>query len=197
MIRNEQLRTYDLKKKPWSRYLLLNKKGGTPDQNIPATQIFTLKTRVRPYNIIELSTGWRIRSEHVEGELGYNIWAHGDEQLYLRCPMQKGWGIAGKGAMPDGTATSASLSTISEQAPNDVDPITDDPIFIPLTASDLDFRSAASRAAFNHKLHASFAYVYTGCRTHGLLNIGGYYEFLQKNTALEQWGIWLKWAVSF
>lgn len=190
LIRNEQFRTYDLKKKPWSRYLLLNKKGGTPEQNVPATQIFTLKTRVRPYNIIEFSTGWRVKSEHVEGELGYNIWAHGDERLYLRCPLQKDWAISGTGAGPDGTATSASLSTISQQAPND-------PVFIPLTTSDLDIKSAASRAAFDHKIHASFAYVYMGCRTHGLLNIGGYYEFLQKNAALEQWGIWLKCAVTF
>jgi hypothetical protein len=197
LIRNEQYRTYDLKKKPWSRYILLNKKGGPPEQNIPASQIFTLKTRVRPYNIIELSTGWRVRSEHIEAEIGYDIWAHGDERLYLRCKLQKDWAISGTGKMPDGTATSASRSTITNQAANDVNPITGEPLFITLTTSDLDLKSAASRAAFNHKLHASFAYIYTGCHTHGLLNIGGFYEFLQKNSALEQWGIWLKFAVSF
>lgn len=206
-LRNKQLRTFDIKKKPWSRYLLLNKKDGPPDQNIPATRILTLTSRVKPYNTVELSTGWRIKAACVEAEIGYDLWAHGDERVKPECHFEEVYGIAGVGPNAQGTARSASKSTISNLAENDTltqtvcvngqmqCAVVDH--FVVICKSDLDRKSAAARAAINHKFHAACTYLHHGTTVDGFFTIGGLYEYPQKNTALELWAVWLKSGISF
>lgn len=202
-IRNKQLRTFDLKGKPWSRYMLLNRMGGPPDQNIPATKILTLRTRVKPYNMVELSAGWRIKTDCVEAEVGYDLWAHGDEDLECFCKFEEVYGIAGDGANGQGLATSASQSTITTRAANDMvqqticEECTLIDNFVVICKSDLDRKSAAARAAINHKFHAAFSYVTHGKSAEGFITIGALYEYPQKNTALELWAFWIKCGASF
>jgi hypothetical protein len=204
---NEQFRTFDLKKKPWSRYLLLNKKDGPADQNIPATKILTLNTRVKPYNTVELSTGWRIKTTHIEGEVGYELWAHGDEHLKLKCHFEEVYGIAGTGKTTEGSARSASKSTISQQAENDTiiqktcenNQIicTNRDHFVVISKNDINKKSAAARAAINHKFHAAISYISHTKHIENFVTVAGFYEYPQKNTALKCCGVWIKMGITF
>jgi len=97
LMRNSQTRTLDLIGKPWSRYLLLNKKNGSPNQNIPAVNILSQFVRVRPHDLIDFVTGLRIVSRRFEIEMGYGIWGRSDERISLNpdCDFPPIYGIAG------------------------------------------------------------------------------------------------------
>src|SRR5207244_8999669 len=98
-----QLRTFDLVNKPWSRYMQYNRKNGPPNENIPGVNVLTLKTRVKPFGLFDFTMGMRVKTLHFEYELGYNIWGHAQEQLYLReefiSQCRPEFGIAGVGAI--------------------------------------------------------------------------------------------------
>jgi len=184
MSRNKQLRTFDLKNKPWSRYMLYNRKECPSLHNIPGVNILTFNTRVRPYSFVDFSTGWRLITDQLELEIGYDLWGHGDERVKILCDFEDVYGIAG--TMP---GTSASKSTIAHQAPNDT-------TFTPIKETDIDLSSAEAQSSLNHKFHASVGYTKMGTTADGFFGIGGAMEWPQKNSALHVWTLWLKCGVS-
>lgn len=196
LMHNHQCRTFDLQGKHWSRYLLFNKKGYAPNQNIPGVNVLTKKVRVRPYNIVDFSLGWRLKTERLEFEIGYNLWAHGHEVLKLKRPFPEGfeYGIAGDGpinplaAVPE--AATASHSTIACRAPNDA-------TFVPIKESDLDLKSAASPSAITQTAFFAVGGKKAGVKVDGLFGGGLFVEIPHKNTALPLWGIWFKWGAVF
>jgi len=210
LMRNKQLRTFDLKDKPWSRYMLYNRINGQPNQNIPGVNIFTLKSRVRPWSFVDFSTGWRFMTDHWDLEIGYDLWGHGDERVEIICDFEEVYGIAGSGATPNGKAVSASKSTITNRTVNDTTVMTayetcpgsDNPtqcekdLFVPVKLSDIDLTSAEAQSAINHKFHISIGYVNKGTNMDGFFGIGGALEFPQKNTALHTWTLWFKVGAS-
>jgi len=206
-IRDTQYRTVDLKHKPWSRYLLFNKKGGPPDQLIPGVNVLTLKMRVRPYTMLDFSAGWRVGSDWFEGEVAYGIWGHGDEKVRPLCHFPEIYGIAGTGELPDHTATSASKSTIKEQADNDRIPTLDcsgssptivcKETFVTIDKKDLDFKSAASQSAFVHRFHMCGSFLNKCDIFDAFLSVGIYYEAPQNNAALNLIGVWAKCGATF
>ncbi len=200
LIRSNQMRTVDIKGKPWSRYLLFNRCDGPPDQNIPGPNILTCECTVRPYDIVDFSTGFRVKGDNFEIELGYSLWGHGDEQVRLTECFFPIYGIAGKGAFnpsePIPTAASAACSDISFQAENDTDEC-GNPIFIPVCEADLDFSTAEAQAAINHKVHFAAGFFHYGCRIDAFFGGGLFWEFPQRNTALTIWGGWAKFGVTF
>lgn len=207
LIRNTQLRTFDLINKPWSRYMQYNRRNGTPNENIPGVNLLTFKTRVKQFGIFDFTMGMRVKTVHFEYELGYNIWGHSQEQLYLReqYPSQclAEFGIAGVGALnptapPDRrVAASSSQSTIGTLAPNDVDPKTGEPVFIGVRVTDIDLNSAAAGSAINHTLHTAVAYINKGTTNDAILGAGFLIAFPQRNASLFNWGIWAKGAITF
>jgi len=192
-IRNYQYRTFDLINKPWSRYLLFNSIDGRKD--IPGVNILTLKTHVSPFNIVDLSAGFRVYGNGFEAEAGYNLWAHGSEQLRLCHPFPAIYGIAGSGNAkidcPDivtkTVGATASMSDISQQCE-------DDETFTPITANDIDLYSAASRTVITHKFHLSVGYSLTES---GFIGFGFFFEAPHNNAMLKQWGAWGKIGSSF
>jgi len=212
LMRNKQLRTFDLKGKPWSRYMLYNRMDGPANQNIPGVNILTLKSRVRPYNWVDFSTGWRFMTEHWDLELGYDLWGHGNERVEIRCNFPEIYGIAGDGATPEGKAVSASKSTICHRAENDTTTMTNydsctqsspgnpticqKDLFVPVTLGDIDETSAEAQSAINHKVHIAIGYVDKGTNMDGFFGFGGSLEFPQKNSALHLWNIWFKVGAS-
>jgi len=86
LVDNKQYRTFDLIGKPWSRYLLFNRRGGAPDQNIPGVNVMTRKVKVHPYTVVDFDVGWRMKTDHYECEIGWGIWGHGNEKIeFTRC----------------------------------------------------------------------------------------------------------------
>ncbi len=194
MFGNDQLRTFDLKGKPWSRFLLFNSADGL-QTNIPGVNILTRQVHARPDSFVDFVTGFRSRwNNALEVELGYNLWAHGNERIELRhtrcseCNEEisfEAYGIAGTEA-----GTSASESNIAFRAPNDAS-------FVPLNLSVIDVDSAAAGAAITHKIHGAIGYGYSGESFAGFIAFGGFYEGIQNDAALQQWGVWGKIGATF
>ncbi len=186
LIRNKQFRTFDLKGKPWSRFMLFNKKGAPPNQNIPGVNLLTREVVVNPFNMVDFSMGWRLKNEKVEFELGYNIWGHGDERVRLRNPIKEIFGIAGTAANK-----TASGSTISNR------PLPDDPEFIRITKDDFDANSAQSGSALNHKAHMAVGIKHIGKNIDSFIGAGWFVDLPQKNSPLKLWGVWVKLGATF
>lgn len=207
LIRNTQLRTYDLVNKPWSRYMQYNRRNGPPNENIPGVNVLTLKTRVKQFGLFDFTMGMRVKTAHFEYELGYNIWGHSQEQLYLRdefiSQCRPEIGIAGVGALNPTApldrqvATTSSFSTIGTLAPNDVDPKTGEPVFVGVRVTDIDLTSAAAGSAINHTLNTAVTFINKGTINDALVGAGFLIAFPQRNGSLFTWTIWAKAAVTF
>lgn len=199
LIHNSQYRTFDLVCKPWSRYLQYVRRHSLPDAYVPGVNVLTRKVRVHPYTLVDFACGWRVISDRLEFEIGYGIWGHGDEKIELKCgakcPENNDYGIAGLAPVGFHEAVTASQSTIQNQAPYDHDD-QGVPIFVPVTESQLDLLSAASRSALNHKIFASIGRLHHGCLSY-LYGVGIYAEIPQWRTSLQSWGIWAKYGVTF
>lgn len=192
LIRNSQLRTYDLCEKPWSRFMLFNRKDMV-ESNIPGVNVLTQDTLVRPYNVVDASLGWRILANGFEIELGYSLWGHGDERTELRLPIESDFivrcfdefGIAGSA-----TDKTASASTIETLAADDTD-------FVTICSADFDLKSARASSALNHKAHIAIGYTHFGSCYDGFIGFGAFGDLPQKNGALKTWGIWWKIGAAF
>lgn len=197
LLRKRQCRTFDLRNKQWSRYLLFNQKDGFQEKNIPGVNILTREVWVNPYGIVDFSTGWRYINDRIECEAGYSLWGHGNEHLRLIHPFPSNYGISGPidPANPN-IVTTASQSTIANQASFDVDN-NGNPVFVTISAKDLDLYSAASRSAIVHKIHGAFSIKRRNCSHDAFIGIGSSYEFPQRNSALEIWSFWAKIGAAF
>jgi hypothetical protein len=195
LVRDKQCRTFDLVDKPWSRYMLYNLKHGTPDQKIPGVNLLTQYVRVFPYNLSDFSCGWRLRTDHLEIELGYNVWGHGNEKIQPIHYVHKEFGIAGTKPLIDPITKNPEASTASHST---IDLLAeDDDSFVCVCESDIDWKSGASRTAINHKAHITVGALQNGERYDGLFGLGIYFEFPQKHTALFSWGMWATVGATF
>lgn len=85
LLQDKQYRTFDLCRKPWSRFMLFNRRHGPPDQRIPGVNVLTRRVQVSPYTVVDFATGWRMKVGNIECEFGYGLWGHGTEKIeFLR-----------------------------------------------------------------------------------------------------------------
>ncbi len=187
---NTQRRIIDIKNKPWSHYLLYNTLDG--QINVPGVNLLTRKVSAKPYNIADLSTGFRFFGQNIQCEIAYNLWVHGNEDLKLKEKFVENFGIAGSGATTVvrgvTVGATASGSDIAFQAADDM--VGGNPAFVPVRERDLDFKTGSSRSALTNRASAN-VYGYFGCDNQYYVGLGGHIEITQKNTALSTWAIWL------
>ena len=188
VMRSKHNRTFDLKGKPWSRFMLYNTQGCNAQANVPGVNLLTVRMRVRPWNRSDFSCGWRLIIEkNLELELGYNLWGHDEEQVKFLdyVPFPECFGIAGSEL-----GKTASASTICNQAEDDEE-------FVIIRRNDIDLRSGRAGSALNHKVHGSIGYQHFGESFSGFFGAGWFIEIPQKNGALKTWGTWGKVGASF
>lgn len=202
-FRNRQYRTYDLKEKPWSRYMLFTRKNSAPGDVKPGVNILTLDSIVRPFGFADFSTGFRIYASIFEIELGYDLWGFGGERVELRselnsefnyrCEGLNEFGIAGSGTIVSRgqlSQATASDSTIAERA-------ADDSEFVGITENDIDLCSAAAGSILNHKAHVAIGVEHMGDKMNAFGGGGAFVEYAQKNGSLASWGVWFKIGGTF
>lgn len=193
LFHNEQCRTFDLKNKPWSRYLLFVDKC-RPGITVPGVNVLTLKSAVTPYMYVDFSTGWRLQKDWFEFEFGYNVWGHSSEKITLQQGFDTCWGIAGQGTIEDVCAgiapATASCSTINCQAPNDDE-------FVSIRETDLQLQSAEGHSSLNHTIHFALGGT-RRCEDYGMfVGVGIFAEWPEKNSALQLLGMWAKLGATF
>lgn len=185
-LSNTQWRTFDLRHKPWSRYLLVQKNGDT-EQPIPAANVLTQKVKVHPGSFADISSGFTFKSSGFQAEIGYNLWAHKTERIVFLHPKTehkhhtyKQYGIAGST-----NTTTASDSTIKKLAANDDD-------FVTIKDTDIDLRSGAYRGGMTHGIHGAVYYRPTETCSHFFAGVGGAYHHAHTNASLSSWSVWGK-----
>jgi hypothetical protein len=186
---NHQWRTYDLKERPFSRYLLFATNGNPAEINIPGVNVLTVHSKVRAYGLIDFVTGCRWRTSWGNVELSYNVWAHSREHVHPDCQRIFNQGIQGT-FTPGDEPVSASLSTINTQADNDTD-------FITIATSDLNIHSAATAGALTNALNAAWGLERTIGSVSLHAGLGGFVEWSTHNSPLDSWGMWGKFTASF
>ena len=217
VLKNKMDRTFDLKNKPFSRYLLML--DIATNQLEHGVNALTKKCDVEPYNFINVITGFRLNYHKAVGEIGYEFWAHAPEKISLHESdpwIENRYGIAridpngalvvSTHASTPGIGLTASKSTIQHVAYADADSTKRfDPVLgnmdarnnIYIKASDIDFNSAASQ-----KTHIHRPYVSLGLRSEKdnidiFVNLGAYLSVSYYNSCLSTWGGWLKAGASF
>lgn len=184
----DEWRTFDLRcQREWSRYLLLRRPGD--EETIPATHVLTRYVQVRPHSFINVAASFVFSHEGLGAEAGYELWAHSDEEIRHapqccypeKYPLEK-YGIAG--STKD---TSASQSTISNQAENDS-------VFRTLKESDIDYSSGRAPSTGSHRFHAALSY---RGDSDALISLGAFFEWPQTNGCLKNYGCWGKLAYSW
>lgn len=226
LARNHQMRTYDIKNKPYSRYMKLYDRA--TNSLIPAMNALTIRSRVEPFMITNFATGFRLKYQDSFGEIGYELWAHGSEVV---TPEKKhaDWyprdvwpedrygipfiGTNGELAKivganvvpldPGELGQTASKSTINFVAHPDgaISCCTTPPIFIPqneyIKFTDLYYLPSASRTSITHRGFASVGFGTKGKSRDCFANFGLFIEAAQNNAALCFWGGWLKAGLTF
>lgn len=201
LIRNTQTRSFDLKFRPWSRYMLvyLDAAGANAPNAAPGINIFTRKMKVHPHFQHNMTAAL-----YYEGgcgllaEAGYNVWCRQGEKVQLSDPWVTGPAIAALDSTNAllGNQTNR-LSNIGNnnagaELPN---PAAALPANLLIQESDLDLGSAAVPAALSHIFYGTLGYGWDTCWPI-TLGIGGSYEFSRINTALSRWMVWGKFGVS-
>ncbi len=186
LIRNKQYRTFDLRGKPWSRFLLMNEQTGyEPRFEVPGVNLMTYKAVIKPFNVVDFAMGWRTKTKHVECEAGWGIWGHGYERIDHIKNFDKQFGIAGTKE-----GTTASNSTISQRAEND-------PEFVAITPFDLDLQSGANPGALNFRVFMSVGYINIQRCGDTIFGAGWSIDLPYKNSTVQAWKAWLKIGGTF
>ncbi len=187
LIRNHQWRTFDLRKNPWSRFIPMNTLGAEPNTNVPGVNLLTRKATIKPFNVVDFAMGWRTKTKKSEFEAGWGIWGHGYERIDHIHEIDTIFGIAGTDP-----GTTASRSTIGQQAPNDPNNI-----FVPITVFDIDAQSAANAGALNFRLFFSGGIINIGKREDTVFGAGWSIDIPYKNSMLQVWNVWMKLGGTF
>lgn len=209
LFQNKQMRSFDLKGKPWSRYLAVyaDEAAATAAAALPANvqanltpgiNVFTQHVKVQPRFQYNLTTMWTLSSDcGFLGELGYNLYAREKECVKLDCSWATGPAIPA-------IANQGNTNPVRNITGNDI--LNTEVTSIPLEAyteslilaSDLDLDSAAHPAILSNTVYGSLGYQWADMCNPLHMNIGGSYEWAGKDFAvMNRWTLWGKFGVSF
>lgn len=196
---NIQTRSFDLKAKPWSRYMwvYLDNKSTTTS---PGINVFTRPLRVTQGTERDLNTAFILKTDiGFEAEAGYHFYGRQAEEVKLEHRWKKGPAIAaitknGKftiGQVSRNNATINEYTGILNDTFNGVE------TYKEIEESDLDLESASHPALISHILYGSLAWHWDKIKHPKFIGIGGSYEFSSRNNALHRWMTWAKFGISF
>lgn len=216
LFKREQVRSFDLKNRPWSRYLpvYLNQAqaalANTEESQFlstPGINVFTQQVKVTPGLTHDINTAFIFSVRKFQGEVGYNFLAKRGENVELNCCWQDGPALVHfQGGGETNPIRTIDGNQYYEQT------VTNEPnspaVLIPVTLgnynnslikeTDLDLNSAATPALFANTLYGTLGF-HCQEREYPLFgNFGGSYTFSTNNNAVpRRWVIWAKMGVSF
>lgn len=226
LFQNTQKRSFDLKNRPWSRYLPVyatqeeaqeaadlatSNQQFAMNNSTPGINVFTQEVKVTPGLTTDINTAFQFTWKKFQAEVGYNFLAKRAENVELDCPWQVGPALKhylGEGQTNpirtiDGNRYYEQIVTNIVEAP-----IPADEIIIPVSLanyemsliqeSDLDLNSAATPALFANTLYGTVGF-HAYDREYPLFgNFGASYTFSKNNNAVpRRWVIWGKMGLSY
>ncbi len=224
---NTQCRSFDLKCKPWSRYMQIyeNKAQAQEAADLcdpvstdagrtlgsPGINLFTQPLKVRPRFQRTYNTAFALDLKCWTLEGGYNFFTRDEECVKLACPWEKIAGII-TARQPDGTYKAIDGPALKSLQgcgfTNNVQTISDNfnglnDVDINnyeesiITEADLDLSSAEAPCMLSNRFYGAVGYSIDRCKFRILFGLGGSYEFSADNTGIDRWGGWGKVALIF
>lgn len=188
---NNQYRTVEIAKNPYSRYMPLYDRY--TNRIVPGVNIFTKNCYVEPFNLINFIAGLRYKYGQSIGEIGYELWGHDTERITINTTdtwQENRYGIANineNGQLQ--TPQTASKSTINYVVPDTENTY--------IKAKDLTLLTAAARAALIHRAYMTIGLGKKSGTIDGFFNLGLFIEVVQNNAAFSNWGGFIKGGATF
>ena len=181
----KEKRSFDLKGKPWSRYIrvLSLPAPGTASFGI---DYLTLDATVNPGQQMDAYLRWVKKWNNVQGELSYNFFYHQKETLSNVADFASSFGIYD--AYSSSNTITASSATI-----NTYNPVEDTAANVAIEKDDLDLDSAAVGTQAVSSVATRLEY----CKDSMRLGIGGSVETAHSKAAYAAWNCWMNVAVLF
>lgn len=226
LFQNTQKRSFDLKNRPWSRYLpvyanqeeaeeaaalIMSNPQYAMNNSTPGINVFTQDVKVTPGLTTDINTAFQFTWNKFQMEGGYNFLAKRAENVKLDCP----WKVGPALKHYEGDGQTNPIRTINgnkyyEQIVTNIvaAPIPADQIIIPVSVanydmsliqeSDLDLNSAATPALFANTFYGTVGF-HAYDREYPLFgNFGASYTFSKSNNAVpRRWVLWGKMGVSY
>lgn len=227
LFKRKQQRSFDLKNRPWSRYLpvYLNQEQATEfseltpaahamNASTPGINVFTQCVKVTPGLTHDVNTAFVFTYRRFQAEVGYNFLAKRGENVELDCSWKTGPAL--KHYLGEGQTNpirTINGSPYYEQLVSSITlpatvPPTPGVLLIPVQLADyemsliqeedLDLNSAATPAIFANTLYGTLGFHFYDREYPLFGNLGASYTFSKNNDASpRRWVVWLKAGVSY
>jgi len=215
LFKREQVRSLDLKYKPWSRYIQLyaNLEAAQAAANAediysftPGINILTQEVDVTPGYQFQLNSAFIFDWKGFELEGGFNFFARRAEIIKLAntwTPAAAIKSFQGEGLTnPVRDMTGNPFLELTATVPR-----TNQPFILPvpvanysqsiIQATDLDLNSAATPAVLAYTLYGNLAYVFNIHEWPFYFSAGGSYTFAHENNVIDKWTAWGKFGFAF
>lgn len=200
-LSKNQTRSFDLKNKPWSRYMQVysSEEQAIEAQNTgsiylhtPGINVFTQDVKVDAGTLRTYNSGLAFNSKGLQAELGYTFIGRPAECVELQCAFPRG--IALKSLTEPGDTNSVqTINNDVECAYKPISNYTQNTI----SADDLDMNSAAHPAFLSYVIYGSMGHRWDDHEYPLFIGGGGSYEFTADNSAMTRWLLWGKVGFSF
>lgn len=219
LLKNHQIRSFDLEDKQWGRYLALYTQPQAaaafaavdPNSGTSGINQFTRKVQVEPRYSADSNSALIYRYCGLSVEAGYNLFIREAERI---CPATP-WittdssSAAIAAAACDQNHPLAIQSILGDGALNQARTIgknfdgADEPYNVSnfanmqLQQNSADLDSAAHPAIISNTIYGGIGYEWDACTVPMFVALGGSYEFSRANTTLERWMAFGKFGLSF
>lgn len=188
LFENSEKRTLGIKGRNWGQYLLLGQTSVTANlQLIPAANVTTLNVDVTAGSQFDGILGLAYNNCGFSLDVGYNMYFREEESIKLKDDFKPGvYAIAARNfattvAFDAGTNAAVDNGFTAGAVNKDT----------------LDLKAAETPSQFTHSVYAALGYLFRECDNPFMLAVGGKYEIPSKNSALEQWSVWVKAGIGF
>jgi len=224
---HDELRSFDLKNKPWSRYMLVWKNDdalSNPavaanvtealDRMAPLINYSTLCVSVEPKWSLDVNAALQYERTKFSCELGYHGYARQAEDTCLcNACMTSGLGLQAftnylrEWEVSDDTPKTRSFDSINSRVFSAASDLVDysyipssgtyPEMYVPITVDSLDKYSALTPAALVHTVYGTLAYQCGSDRVPVKLLVGALYRSAVDNSAPHDWKVWGTIAFAF
>ena len=177
------------------RYVLAGEEG--KKGVFPFANVLTQDIKVTPASQFDGIVNFNVNLCNFVIDFGYNFFVKEQEEVHLNNAWQND-----KYAIADikYDATNNFLVTVAAAGARDQAYAYENAAAASNAAiqnKDLIIESVRSPNTVSHKLYAGFGYQWNKYKYPVMLGIAGSYEFVQRNSSLENWAIWLKLGISW
>lgn len=218
LVSNEQIRSFDLRGKPWSRYMRVwknNNNGLELAETVWQSRLdylinySTLCVRVKPDANLDVAANMIYKDRSFQIDVGYNAYARKAEDIRFTHAIKGNIGLPAIKYYIDGvtipyTESKADINTtLLKIDPGYTDQVinptgsTQQATYLSITTDDLDPNSGAHPACLAYQVHGALGYTWDKITYPTFINGGISYEFSYDNTFTNRWLAWFKVGVSF